>query len=248
MKQLAIIKGNKYGILVRLDANAPFSQVLEELVSRLQASADFFKNAKMALSIEGRALTPEEEAQVLAAFAEHSRIEIICIMDTDEKRETLYRKLVEQAEAVPEVQTEASAEEVSAGEQMLRDVQSEDVNGGQFYKGTLRSGQVVESSSSMIVLGDINPGAKVIATGNIIVLGSLKGYAVAGAGGNETAFVAALEMAPMQIKIGNVIGRSTRADKKKKKEKPKPQIAYVLDGNIYIENISKDIMNDINFA
>ena len=71
---------------------------------------------------------------------------------------------------------------------------------------------------------------------------------MAGAGGNETAFVAALEMSPMQIKIGNVIGRSTRADKKKKKEKPQPQIAYVLDGNIYIENISKDIMNDINFA
>ncbi len=246
MKQLAIIKGNKYGILVRLNAEAPFSQVLEELISRLKASADFFKDAKMALSIEGRVLSQEEEEQILAAFAEYSRIEIICVMDTDEKREILYRKLVEQADSVNEEAAQEDTEEETPGERLLRDVQNEELNAGQFYKGTLRSGQVVESSSSMIVLGDINPGAKVIATGNIIVLGSLKGYAVAGAGGNETAFVAALEMSPMQIKIGNVIGRSI--DKKKKKEKKKPQIAYVLEGNIYIEDISKDIMNDINFV
>ena len=246
MKQLAIIKGNKYGILIRLDAKAPFPQVLEELAARLKASADFFKDAKMALSIEGRVLSQEEEDQVLAVFAEHSRIEIICVMDTDEKREALYRKLVEQAESVNTEDTQESSEEETAGERLLRDVNQDELTAGQFYKGTLRSGQVVESSSSMIVLGDINPGAKVIATGNIIVLGSLKGYAVAGAGGNETAFVAALEMSPMQIKIGNIIGRSI--DKKKKKEKKKPQIAYVLDGNIYIEDISKDIMNDINFA
>ncbi len=246
MKQLAIIKGNKYGILIRLDDKAPFSQVLEELVSRLKASADFFKDAKMALSIEGRVLSQEEEEQVLAAFAEHSRIEIICVMDTDEKRESLYRKLVELAESGAAEAGEGSLENQTTGEQLLRDVNQEELNAGQFYKGTLRSGQVVESSSSMIVLGDINPGAKVIATGNIIVLGSLKGYAVAGAGGNETAFVAALEMSPMQIKIGNVIGRSI--DKKKKREKKQPQIAYVMEGNIYIEDISKDIMNDINFA
>lgn len=246
MKQLAIIKGNKYGILIRLDAKAPFPQVLEELAARLKASADFFKDAKMALSIEGRVLSQEEEDQVLAVFAEHSRIEIICVMDTDEKREALYRKLVEQAESVNTEDTQESSEKETAGERLLRDVNQDELTAGQFYKGTLRSGQVVESSSSMIVLGDINPGAKVIATGNIIVLGSLKGYAVAGAGGNETAFVAALEMSPMQIKIGNIIGRSI--DKKKKKEKKKPQIAYVLDGNIYIEDISKDIMNDINFA
>lgn len=247
MKQLAVIKGNKYGILIRLDARAPFSEVLKELISKLQASADFFKDAKMALSIEGRALSQEEEEQVLEVFAKYSRIQIICIMDTDEKREALYRMLVEQAD----LEKTAKKAEPEAESQEEVQIPSENnmenaFNAGQFYKGTLRSGQVIESSSSMIVLGDINPGAKVIATGNIIVLGSLKGYAVAGAGGNETAFVAALEMAPMQIKIGNVIGRSI--DKKKKKEKSQPQIAYVLDGGIYIEEISKDIMNDINFA
>ncbi len=246
MKQLAIIKGNKYGILIRLDAKAPFSQVLEELSARLKASADFFKDAKMALSIEGRALSQEEEEQVLAAFAEHSRIEIICVMDTDAKREALYRKLVEQTESADQTEKQDDMAEETAGERLFPGGGQDELTAGQFYKGTLRSGQVVESSSSMIVLGDINPGAKVIATGNIIVLGSLKGYAVAGAGGNETAFVAALEMSPMQIKIGNVIGRSI--DKKKKKEKKQPQIAYVLEGNIYIEDISKDIMNDINFA
>ena len=36
----------------------------------------------------------------------------------------------------------------------------------------------------------------------VIVLGSLKGNIFAGVDGNENAFVVALEMSPMQIKIG----------------------------------------------
>lgn len=36
-------------------------------------------------------------------------------------------------------------------------------NDGQFYKGCLRSGQVLETEGSIIVLGDVNPGGRIIA-------------------------------------------------------------------------------------
>ena len=106
-----------------------------------------------------------EEREVLQIIADNSQLNIVCVIDNDEMKEKMFKKAVED-----------KLEELSA-------------HTGQFYKGTLRSGQMLESESSIIILGDINPGAKVIAKGNIIVLGSLKGTAYAGANGNEDAFV-----------------------------------------------------------
>lgn len=79
---------------------------------------------------------------------------------------------------------------------------------GRFYKGTLRSGQLLEADTSIVILGDVNPGANVISKGNVVVLGTLKGTVYAGGAGNENSFVAALCMNPVQIRIGDVIARS----------------------------------------
>ena len=116
-----------------------------------------------------------------------------------------------------------------------------------FCKGTLRSGQLFESESSVIVLGDVNPGGKVISKGNVIILGSLRGNVYAGADGNENAFVVALEMNPMQIKIADVIARSadTSTHKKSKNKNIQPKIAYVGEGNIYIDDLLQEVLNDI---
>lgn len=119
-----------------------------------------------------------------------------------------------------------------------------------FYKGTLRSGQVFEADGSVVILGDVNPGGKVIAKGNVIVLGNLKGNIFAGVDGNENAFVVALEMNPMQIKIGDIIARSSDAGAKIAKSKNKakvlePKIAYVYDQNIYIEDLEQNALDDI---
>lgn len=37
-------------------------------------------------------------------------------------------------------------------------------NMGQFFKGNLRSGQVLEFDTSVVILGDINAGAQVVST------------------------------------------------------------------------------------
>ena len=53
-------------------------------------------------------------------------------------------------------------------------------------------------------------------------------------------------MSPVQIRIGDVIARST--DKKQKVKKvTEPQIAFVEEGNIYIDALCKEVLNEISW-
>ncbi len=221
MNNSVVIKGNKYGIVVQMDKNISFAQLKEDLAEKFKSASKFFDKANMAISFEGRRLNSDEEREVLQIIADNSQLNIVCVIDNDEMKEKMFKKAVEDR-----------LEELSA-------------HTGQFYKGTLRSGQMLESESSIIILGDINPGAKVIAKGNIIVLGSLKGTVYAGANGNEDAFVVALEMAPIQIRIGDTIARCNESGTKIKPISPDTMIAFVEDENIYIERLDKDVLDDI---
>lgn len=41
---------------------------------------------------------------------------------------------------------------------------------GQFYKGNLSRGDLLESDASIVIIGDVERGARVSARGNIVVL------------------------------------------------------------------------------
>ena len=184
MSQPVVLKSNRYGINLILDADMPFGQLEEAILEKFRESEKFFKNAKIAISFEGRRLSQEEEFSILDMIAKNTSIQVICVVDQDEMREQMYKEKIDS---------------------YYQDVAD---NTGEFYKGTLRSGQVLKCDTSIVIIGDVNPGAKIIAKGNIVILGSLKGNAYAGAAGDESCFVTALDMDPVQIKIGNVIGRS----------------------------------------
>ncbi|MCI9134433.1 MAG: septum site-determining protein MinC [Lachnospiraceae bacterium] len=223
MKQSVVIKSSKSGLIVILDEALPFGELEQEVAEKFRTSAKFFKNAQMAVTFRGRNLSQEEELALVQSITQNGEIEIMCVMNEDELTEEAMRQAVEN--------------HASVGSQ-----------DGKFYKGTLRSGQVLESETSIIILGDVNAGAKVVSKGNVVVLGTLKGTIYVGAAGNEDAFVAALVMDPLQIRIADVIAR--RADKQlsskeKKKQEETPKIAYVEDGNIYIEPITREVLNDI---
>lgn len=225
MNQSVVIKGNKHGIVVVLDAKAEFEVLKEQIEERFKASAKFFGNADMALAFEGRELSTEEQKEVLEIIAKVSDLNIICIIDNDEEQDIKFKKAVDSAAGSKEAESPS--------------------NEGQFYKGTLRSGQVLETEGSIVVLGDVNPGGRIIAAGNVVILGSLRGNVFAGANGNEDCFVVALEMNPMQVKIGEVIARSSDAAPKKKRKGIEPKIAYVDDGSIYIEDLGQEVLEDI---
>lgn len=214
MKNSVVIKGNKYGIVVVLDETMPFENLKDEIAEKFRESSKFFGDTQIAASFEGRKLSELEEREILEIISENSDMKIVCVVDTDEAREKAFKKSLDEK---------------------LNELSSQS---GQFYKGTLRSGQVLESDNSIVVLGDVNPGAKIISKGNVIVLGSLKGTIYAGATGNHSSFVVALEMNPMQIRIGDIIARSS--DNMKKSVDKEAKIAFVDDGYIYIESLNKD--------
>lgn len=220
MNNSVMIKGNKYGIVVVLDDTLDFSELKEIIAEKFKESNKFFGDAKMALSFEGRKLSVDEQREILDIIHENSSLHVICIVDNDTNQEALHKKSLE--------------------DKLMELSQTT----GQFYKGTLRSGSVVEFETSVIIIGDVNNGARVVSKGNIIVLGALKGNAYAGATGNTNSFVVALNMQPLQIRIADIIARSP--DKPIKEETKEAKIAFLEEGNIYIEPISKSVLNDIS--
>lgn len=220
-KNSVVLKGNKYGIVVMLDSNTSFEEIRAVIADKFNESSKFFGKESMAISFEGRKLQPDEERELLDIINDNTDLNIVCIIDNDKQQEEYFKRTVEEK---------------------LNDLNS---GAGQFYRGTLRSGQVLESDSSVIILGDVNPGAKIISAGNVVILGSLKGTVYAGVNGDQSTFVVALEMNPVQIRIGDIIARCS--DKPKRFAKPETKIAYVDGGNIYIDPLNKEILNDLNF-
>ena len=72
---------------------------------------------------------------------------------------------------------------------------------------SLRSGQSIHHTGSVVIMGDVNPGAEVIAGGNIVVMGSFRGVAHAGAQGDESATITAFRLRPTQLRIAGHITR-----------------------------------------
>lgn len=101
-----------------------------------------------------------------------------------------------------------------------------------FINTTIRSGQVVEYDGNIVVIGDVNPGALVKAKGNIVILGSLKGVAHAGSGGNINAIIAAYDLRPTQLRIGNIISRMPDG---KVDTIGMPEVARVYDKEVIVE-------------
>lgn len=216
-----IIKSNRYGMTVRLNGDLPFPDLLEAVAAKFRDSANFFRDASMAVTFQGRALTNDQENRLVDAIMANSRIHIICIVDERPQEEAYY-------------------------EQAIRLAGEMDTRNGQFYRGNLRSGQSLESDVSVVILGNVHPGASVTSKGNVVVLGSCRGNVYAGASGDRDCFVAALIMKPIQIRIADKLARSAitkRADNAEYAVDPK--IAYVKEDHIYVKNLVRSTLIDI---
>ena len=226
MKNAVIIKSFPNGLSIFLDSDISFDQLLEEIAMKFRESANFFKDASMVLSFEGRVLTEQEERQIVNTISANSRLNIVCIMGKDEETGKSYMRALQQ---------------LSFHQEVLE-------NAGQFYKGTLKDGQILETDNSIIVLGDVYPGACIISSKDIVVLGGLYGQAYAGGNGEEGHFVVALEMSPEKLKIGDFKYKTSEKQSKWSiKPKIQPKIAFVNDARVIIEPITKELLNDLPF-
>lgn len=258
MKNTVIIKGNRYGISIVLDKDIEFTALLKDLAARLEGAEDFFdSDRQMAVTFEGRTLSNDELDQILTVIKENSKLNIQYVMEENSELETTFYDIIQSEKELKETEesleekellqiTENSSDEDNLEEKrVIHETTSSCAdNTGMFYRGTLRSGQTLETKDSLVIIGDVNPGATVIAGGNIIVIGALKGSVAAGSNGNHNAFVMALSMEPIQIQIADIIARSPDT-KKGSKLRREAMIAAVMDDQIFIETISKAAIQDI---
>ena len=224
MKNAVIIKSFQNGLSIFIDDEIPFSKLIEEIAFKFRESAHFFKDASMVVSFEGRELSDQEERQIVNTITANSSLNVVCIMGKNEETNKNYVKALQKLSYHQEVME----------------------NAGQFYKGTLKDGQTLETENSVIVLGDVYPGASVISSKDIVVLGGLYGQAYAGGSGDEGHFVVALEMSPEKLKIGDFKYKSSEKQSKWPiKPKIQPKIAFVRDQRVVIEPITKELLNDL---
>lgn len=219
MKDLVLIKSFPNGIALHLDGEADFEEILSEIANKFSEARAFFGNATMALSIEDRQLTAAEEIRILDTIRENSSLNVVCIVGRDEATNKNFIKALAHME-----------KRMSGGEE------------GQFFKGSLKNREVLETENSVIILGDVYPGSAVISAKSVIVLGGLYGEAYAGENGQPGAFVAALEMEPERIKIGDFKYKTTgKQSKWSIRPKAQPRIAYVKNDKIIFEALTKDL-------
>jgi len=205
---------------IYLNPECTFEEILEELQQKFQESARFWGNVQMALMLEGRQLTGAQEFEIVNTITANSGIEILCLLDQDAER-------MERCE--------------KALNQKLMELSSRT---GQFYKGSLRRGESLESEASIVVIGDVNHGARVTAKGNIVIIGALRGTVHAGVSGNRETVIAALEMAPLQIKIADI---SRQFNDKGRRLGRGAMTAFVENCSICTKQIKKSNLSILKF-
>ncbi len=249
MSGIITLKGNRYGLSVNISKDASFEAVKAETAKTFKNAQKMFGKDKIAIGFEGRPLTDLERDELTEVIKESCSLDIMCIMDFNSETEERFRRAVQsydlpepEQEPVPEPEPEPTDKDA------VEFSEDGDVSKiARFFKGNVRSGMVLNEKSSLVILGDVNPGGEVYSGGNIIILGSLKGKAFAGIDGNSNAFVFALNMDPIQIRIADMIGRAPDPRRKKSvnTDEHEPKIALVKDNAIAIELVSKTVLNDI---
>lgn len=220
------LKSYPKGLALHIKPEADMETLLAELREKFQSSRQFFGNMQVGLALSGKELTQEQEDQILDAIEENSDLQVVCLIGEDERIQYLLDEAFEGEEAP---------------------VKDPGVD-GQFYRGTLKKGQSLETEHSVIILGDVNPGAKVFSQRDIIVLGALFGEVHAGIGTEEedAHFVCALEFSPEKLKIGDY-----KYKKKPEKHfwpdsyKKSPKIATLQGGEIIVKPVTKELLGQL---
>ncbi len=200
------IRGTKEGLILFLNDECSFSELVSELEDKL--------SSKYSQTREGPAV--EVKVSVGNRYLSEEQTKQIQTIINDRK------KLVINA-FDSNVITKDEAEALKKEAQTATVVK------------VVRSGQVLQITGDLLLLGDVNPGGTVIATGNIYVMGVLRGIAHAGCDGNKDAVISASKMEPSQLRIAEIVNRSPDT---KDNEVHEMECAYIgKDNKIAIERV-----------
>jgi septum site-determining protein MinC len=211
MAKLIAIKGSKDGLRLQLDEQAAWDELLDALRAQISQGPSFFNGAQLVVDIGERALAEEQLAALLELMHQHGV-----------RPESL-------ASTARESRSSARAVGIAA-RPLARPPENEERSEAAYAWRTVRSGQVVRHHGHVTVLGDVNAGGEIIAGGNVLVWGRLRGTVHAGALGDRKAVICALELAPTQLRIADLIARAPEGGAGRF-----PEVAFVENDQIGVE-------------
>ncbi|MCL2364008.1 MAG: septum site-determining protein MinC [Defluviitaleaceae bacterium] len=215
--QYVLLKGQRDGIAVLLDANAPLEEIKIVLQNKVAGAKRFFEGANATVSFKGRTLTEDEEQELLDIIMRETTLDV-AFVESEGFTMAAPKTIPKSAPAATVSSTFAPAMEGETA----------------FYATNLRAGQQVRYKGSVVVVGDVNPGSEIIADGNVIVLGAIRGMVHAGAIGDDTCFISALELRPTQLRIANTI---TVIPEEERSKDNGPARAYIKEGQVFVEQL-----------
>jgi septum site-determining protein MinC len=211
------IKGIRDGLLITLEGSS-WPALAVDFVKNVDERASFFQGAHVALDVGACELRVADLSSLRDQLSDRG-ISLWAVVSTSSITERTAQNLG-LATRVTKPRPVQVREEIELPGDAAK-----------WVKGPLRSGARVEYDGNVVVLGDVNPGAEIEAGGSVIVWGRLRGVVHAGAQGDETAIVCALELSPTQLRIASGIAVSP-----KKPGKITPEIARLKDGNLVAES------------
>lgn len=223
------IKGTRNGLLLTLEPETPFGELLNALAERLAEAPSFFRGAALSVDTTRRRLRVSERTQ-LEALLSHYHMSIAPLLSDMPPRTPVQPAMTQDFAMPAPMLFEAAMPAVVTGEQVTRDLRES--GDTLFLRRTVRSGQAIHHPSNVVVLGDVNPGAEIVAGKDIIVWGVLRGMVHAGYPDNEEATVCSLLLAPVQLRIGHLLSRPPEGIE----ALPRPEVATIRNGQIVVES------------
>lgn len=214
MNDLITFKGYRDGVSLILDDTEPdFQKLLTHLKSKI-SHLNFFKGAVVNIDIGQRCPLSPAELDSLEEILSSKNIKIKDIILNGSNGQ----------------KSGESKQQLSmpSNEQLYSDAI--------MIERTIRSGQTLSHSGSIVLIGDVHPGAEVIAEGNVVVWGTLGGLVHAGSSGNTKSYIVALNLNPTQLRIAQYIGCAPGETVNLPR---KPEIAYLQGNRIVIEDYNK---------
>lgn len=236
MQNVIKLRGTKDGFVLNVKELSSFNEFFTSFKELVSGKPQIFEGGKIA-GINGIKLGILER-RLLSEFAAEMKLDILSFDGLEEKQKQSckihYRPAIQEAvvtEAIKEKVTETREDPAAVFAELLAD--EDTMKETLFYKGTVRSGIRLEADKHVVVVGDVNPGASLVAGGNIVVLGVLRGFAHAGAFGDEKAMICAWKFKPTQLRIADYI---TMPPEEIEDEVSYPEVALVEDGRMIIKS------------
>jgi len=206
---LVQIKGIRDGLLATF-SNAAWEDQSVALIAQIDERPAFFQGARLAMDVGAQILKVNDLVDLRDRLSERnvSLWAVISESPTTEQTSQLLGLATRISKPRPEEQRQFT--EMASDDTAL------------FINKTLRSGTRVEYPGHIVIMGDVNPGAEVVAEGNVIVWGRVRGMIHAGAKGDRSAFICALDLSANQLRIADEVSAMLKPQKD-----PKPEIATI---------------------